>query len=738
MKRSLERSLTFPLLSDSNPASATETPSGELQGQFKMEADVLTDEMVSRGLSRSGSSRFFKISFPNLNLKDISVLHKYVYLQKLELPNNRIKDLSCLSHTPYLVILDLSGNEIYNFFEFQPLQYLREVNLSHNRMTNMKDLSGFVSLCKLNLDHNGFCEISGLEQCCRLTHLSLAHNKVTKMSGLDGLPLTHLCLKGNQIKRVAGLENTKHLHVLDLSVNHITRLSGLKNLHLLGSLNLEKNQIREIQELEHNKLPLLRDLNLQGNPVQGMTDYRMAVIFLFQHLTILDQVKISTEEKVASVNKFHPSMDVLAFRDHMTNLVYQLTQPQVLYDSTQPLYPVLVLTGPDDCGQRQLLHRLCQEFSEYFGFGICHTTRKPYFGEKNGFDYHFVSEEDFQNMIHMGKFVHTMKYGDHQFGLSRDAIEYVAREGLACCVSLELEMETYRNTLSSRERYTPEQIEAAVSRLELYANIHTQRPGFFDCVIPCDDWEQAYQTLEQVVKDLFSLEEEREEEKSSSKTSPNSSLTGHSPAERATSALSESGFGLPSSLSASASDPSGFTCRSFKIQTELNPERTLAELASIRRREQPVREAFVGKRPGVLSQLFKRKPSSQYHQDPGAHFVQKDNSSSDESCASSSLTVPSSASVLGKPLDESVLIHSLDSFKEYVISGQTSDRPQPGIDACTAVGSPANSRPGSRDYYEQPPTVIGANISAVSRPNPSPTPSLDLGLKVKGNENMEE
>uniref|UniRef100_A0A1A8BMY1 Leucine-rich repeats and guanylate kinase domain containing n=1 Tax=Nothobranchius kadleci TaxID=1051664 RepID=A0A1A8BMY1_NOTKA len=299
-----------------------------------------------------------------------------------------------------------------------------------------------------------------------------------------------------------------------------------------------------------------------------------------------------------------------------------------------------------------------------------------------------------------------MKYGDHQFGLSRDAIEYVAREGLACCVSLELEsllrfrksyfeprcilllptqMETYRNTLSSRERYTPEQIEAAVSRLELYVII---------------------------AKEILSI---------------------------LSSATSSSASSLFLVATASKSyNKAGFTCRSFKIQTELNPERTLAELASIRRREQPVREAIVGKRPGVLSQLFKRKSSSQYHQDPGAHFVQKDNSSSDESCASSSLTVPSSASVLGKPLDESVLIHSLDSFKEYVISGQTSDRPQPEIDACTAVGSPANSRPGSRDYYEQPPTVIGANISAVSRPNPSPTPSLDLGLKVKGNENMEE
>lgn len=31
----------------------------------------------------------------------------------------------------------------------------------------------------------------------------------------------------------------------------------------------------------------------------------------------------------------------------------------------------------------------------------CHTTRGSYFGEENGIDYHFVSEEDFQNMIHM-------------------------------------------------------------------------------------------------------------------------------------------------------------------------------------------------------------------------------------------------------------------------------------------------------------------------------------------------
>uniref|UniRef100_A0A3Q3AVQ0 Leucine-rich repeats and guanylate kinase domain containing n=1 Tax=Kryptolebias marmoratus TaxID=37003 RepID=A0A3Q3AVQ0_KRYMA len=470
------------------------------------------------------------------NLSDISVLCNYIHLQKLELPHNKIK-LSSLSHMSYLVILDVSHNEICDFFEFQSLQYLQEVNFSHNRMTTMKDLSAYVSLRKLDLD-NSFCEISGLEQCCRLTHLSVAHNKITKISGLDSLPLTHLCLKGNQIETTEGLENVKNLQILDLSLNRITSLSGLQNLHLLGSINLEKNQITEIQELRYiHNLLLLEDLNLQENPVQEEPEYRLAVIFGVQHLTVLDQVKVSAEEKVTSVNMYDPPLDLVAARDHMTQLVYQLMQPQVLYDtppSSDSPYPVLVLSGPEGCGKKVLVHRLCQEFSEYLGY-ICHTTRETYFGEENGIDYHFVSEDDFQNMIYMGKFIQTVQYGGHQFGLTRDAIEAVAKEGLACCVHVELEgvfslkksyfepqyilllptqLEKYINHLKSRELYTPAQIDVAASRVELYANTNKQRPGFFNYVIPC-------------------------------------------------------------------------------------------ELASIRKREQLVREAIVGKRPGVLSQLFK-------------------------------------------------------------------------------------------------------------------------------------
>ncbi|XP_035466252.2 leucine-rich repeat and guanylate kinase domain-containing protein isoform X2 [Scophthalmus maximus] len=738
--------------------------SGEVDEHNK-KFGVLTAEVVSScvtHLGRFGSGLqhlYHQLSLPSHNLCDVSILCSYVHLQKLELPHNKIKDLSCVSHMPYLVTLDASHNEISDFFGFQPPKNLKEVNFSHNRMTQMKDLSAYSFLSKLDLDHNSFSEINGLGQCRKLTHLSLAHNKISRIGGLDNLPLTHLCLRGNQLKRIEGLQNTKSLQVLDLSLNCITSLSGLQNLHLLGSINLEKNLMSEIQECKHiHDLYLVRDLNLLRNPVQEQQDYRQSVVFLLQHLTVLDQEKVTAEEKVSSVNKYDPPMDLVAARDHMTNLVCQLMQPQVLFDCTLPSadspYPMLVLTGPQGCGKRELAHRLCQELSEYFGYGVCHTTREPYFGEENGTDYHFVNEEDFQNMIHMGKFIETMRYGGHSYGLTSGAIDDVAREGLACCVHMELEgvfslkksvfepryillipthVEKYMGHLKGRGLYTPAQIDTAVSRLELYANTNRQQPGFFDYVIPCDDWEDTYPTLRQVVREYLLLEEQ--EGGNNDRVSPDNSSMAPGPEsdEKPASPPSRSGSGT--SHFATALDPLDPSHRNYvaKIQAELTPQKSPAELASIRRREQLVREAIVGKSPGVYSQLFKSSPqtaqSSLHNQDPGTRVG--DDSSLDESRVSSALSVPKSAGAmtgLVEPLDISVLGHALETLEDQLDSGQAPDAPQSDTGRLTAVVSPSSDRrPGSNTKPVLPP--IAARCKS---PTPSPGRSLNAAVGEGG------
>ncbi|KAM8740600.1 leucine-rich repeat and guanylate kinase domain-containing protein isoform 3-T3 [Acanthopagrus schlegelii] len=695
--------------SHSDTALAEAPSCGEPEDSREMEKDgVLTAEMVSScasnlGRFSTGLQHFYHhLSLPSHNLSDISVLGSYVHLQKLELPHNKIKDLSCVSHMPYLIVLDASHNEISTFFGFQPPKNLKEVNFSHNRMTNMKDLSAYTSLSKLDLGYNSFGEITGLEQCCKLTNLSLEHNKISGISGLDGLPLTHLCLRGNQLVKIEGLENLKSLQVVDLSLNSIRSLSGLQNLHLLGSINLENNLISEIQECKHiHDLFLLRDLNLQGNPVQEQDNYRLAVIFLLQHLTVLDQEKVTAEEKVSSVNKFDPSLDVVAARDHMINLVYHMMQPQVLFDSsTLPCvdspYPMLVLTGPQGCGKRELSHRLCQEFDEYFAYGICHTTREPYFGEENRIDYHFVSEEDFQDMINMGVLSLKNSYFEPRYILL-----------------IPTQVEQYMNHLKSRGLYTPAQIDMAVSRIELYAKTNRTRLGFFDNVIPCDDWEEAYQTLRQVMREYLLLEEQEEEGKNY-RASPDNTSTGQKPEEKPPSPLLRSGSGALRSHSATALDPSNPIYRNYftKIQAELSLQKSPNEQASIRRREHLVREAIVGKSPGVYSQLIKRsaqtEPSSLQNNDPGSHF--SEDGSPDMSRASSALSVPSSAGALSgllEPQDVSALGQALETYES---PGQTPEAPSPGTDQLPVATSLS---------ADLPPIPTGRKTPAAPGPAPS-------------------
>ncbi|KPP78666.1 leucine-rich repeat and guanylate kinase domain-containing protein-like, partial [Scleropages formosus] len=534
----------------------------------------LTEEEARKCLFNLGRSArglehaYLCLSVPGRDLRDVSILCSYIYLQKLELPFNKIKDLSCVSHMPYLITLDASHNEITDFFGFEPPKNLKEVNFSHNRMSAMKDLSAYPSLRRLHLDHNDFHEIRGLENCVSLTYLSLAHNRISSIEGLGDVPLKEISLRGNQIQRIENVRQLRTLQSFDLAFNKIRSLSGLENLDLLGTIDLEGNQ----------------------------------------RLTSLDQREVTVEEKVSAVNKYDPPVEVTAARDHMTHLVYQLTQPQVLFDSTLPSldtpYPMLVLTGPQACGKRELAHKLCRDFCDFFAYGACHTTRSPYFGEVDRCDYHFVSEEDFQHMTRSGKFIETLRYGGHLYGLSREAIEGAARDGLACCVHMELEgvyslkntylepryvllvptdSEAYARRMRQRGLYSPSQIDAAVGRVDFYVHVHRERPGFFDNTIPCDDLEEAYRALSQVVREYLGLEEQ-------------AGRGGVS----ATPDTTRSGDSLVAFWAKTPSEQHN------RMPMRLAPQRSPAETASIQRRQQRAQEALTGRSPGVFSQLFLR------------------------------------------------------------------------------------------------------------------------------------
>nr|XP_025866647.1 leucine-rich repeat and guanylate kinase domain-containing protein [Vulpes vulpes] len=589
---------------------------------------VLREEVVANALhqlGRSGSGTeqvYLNLVLSNCDLIDISILCEYVHLQKLDLSVNKIEDLSCVSYMPYLLELNASHNKLTTFFNFKPPKNLKKVDFSYNQISEMRDLSAYQALTKLILDNNEIEEISGLELCSGLTHLSLAKNKITTINGLGILPIKILCLSNNQIEKITGLEDLKALQIVDLSHNQISSLQGLENHDFLEVINLENNKIAELGEIEYiENLPLLRVLNFLRNPIQEKAEYWFFVIFMLLRLTELDQKKIKVEEKVAAVNRYDPPPEVVAAQDHLTHVANSVMQPQRIFDSTLPRldapYPMLVLAGPEACGKRELAHRLCRQFSTYFRYGACHTTRPPYFGEGDRVDYHFISQEVFDEMLNMGKFILTFTYGRHNYGLNRDTIEGIARDGLASCIHMEIEgvrslkcsyfepryilvvpmdKEKYEGYLRRKGLFSRVEIEFAVSRVDLYIKINQKFPGYFDAIINADDLEVAYQKLSQLIREYLGLSEETSKNLAPTADIKIPQLKSEEPSRKLTT------WTLCDLLE--STDRNYFV----KLWAKLAAKKTPVERDSLERQYETARQALMGKIPPHHTLLFQRGP----------------------------------------------------------------------------------------------------------------------------------
>ena len=101
----------------------------------------------------------------------------------------------------------------------------------------------------------------------------------------------------------------------------------------------------------------------------------------------------------------------------------------------------LVLVGKAASGKDHLKKRLS---SQNFKAGVSHTTRPPRKGEVDGIDYHFVSDEKFQQMIKNGEFVEYMAFNGCYYGQTIEDFEsadimIMSKDGL------DLLPEKYRN-----------------------------------------------------------------------------------------------------------------------------------------------------------------------------------------------------------------------------------------------------------------------------------------------------
>jgi guanylate kinase len=177
---------------------------------------------------------------------------------------------------------------------------------------------------------------------------------------------------------------------------------------------------------------------------------------------------------------------------------------------------VFVITGPSGVGKGTLIRGLLERVPG-LELSVSATTRAPRPGERDGVDYHFLSDEEFDRRVAAGEFVEHASYSGHKYGTLRSELE--RRMAKAAGVVLEIEVQGARQIRAAMPEavqvfIAPPSVEALRARLvgrgtdapeDVEARLATaleelQAEKEFEYVVVNDRLEQATEELAEIVR----------------------------------------------------------------------------------------------------------------------------------------------------------------------------------------------------------------------------------------------
>jgi guanylate kinase len=99
---------------------------------------------------------------------------------------------------------------------------------------------------------------------------------------------------------------------------------------------------------------------------------------------------------------------------------------------------VFVITGPSGVGKGTLIRGLLARVPE-LELSVSATTRAPRPGERDGVDYHFLSDADFDRKVAAGAFVEHAAYSGRRYGTLRSELERRTDAGVPVVLEIEVQ-----------------------------------------------------------------------------------------------------------------------------------------------------------------------------------------------------------------------------------------------------------------------------------------------------------
>lgn len=99
---------------------------------------------------------------------------------------------------------------------------------------------------------------------------------------------------------------------------------------------------------------------------------------------------------------------------------------------------LIILSGPSGVGKGTVRKAIMAKHEIQLTYSISMTTREPRAHEKDGREYYFVSEEEFNKNIEAGNFLEYASFVGHKYGTPKDKVEALRNQGKNVFLEIEI------------------------------------------------------------------------------------------------------------------------------------------------------------------------------------------------------------------------------------------------------------------------------------------------------------